>query len=1281
MESSLTLNRITGALEALDAAANEEQGDDEFEMIAHDPLSFAGHEHALPRGARRTLLSTGDLDFGIFGLAPSRHLPPTETDPVVHPLLAETGPPPAPSTAGLSRTRRTQRNDNTAAFTANAVLQTIQDVLGPTALQVFQRIAHRTLDHGDVARLGADLGGAPIRFQTRISRNGEPRSESRGFDPMLTLQRWQEEVKILQGKVAGDHLSKLQNHVVLALLPEAIKAAEEAKAREETRKKEEEAERAAEETKAAEAKAAEEAKLIEAAKLAEEAKAAESITQTTSTDAQPQGDDDKPMASPTDGVTASTGVDETSTGPTSSSSTAPAEEVGPLPSPPRDVDTEMPEANDELVAEAGGDATAGPSGAPERVTVMIHGNAVDITDTGIDPTFLEALPDEMREEVLNQHIRDQRAARVERPADSEISSEFLDALPPELRAEIIQQETVDRARRRADEARATAPPTQPPAPAEIDPASFLASLDPSLRQVVLMDQDDGFIQSLPAHMIAEATGYRSARRAPQIVRAPAPRSAPTRKSAAPRESMQLLDKAGIAVLVRLLFFPQALKKKLLFMLLVNLCENSKTRTDLFNLLFDILQDGTGDLSAIDKSFAQLSFRTPKAAPTQTPKAAGKQRASSDYLSVLALPSSEAVPELIAQRSLEAMSYIVNSNDASSMFFLTEHELPAGLRKGTSKKGKGKEKQLPQTHFPVVLLLSLLDRHSLLRTPVVTESVVSLLATVTKPLSIIGTKQAEASKSEQPGASTVSGTSTASQAASTGSTGNAAPQADTSAPLQPAEATPGKLRAHSSPPSVDILFITANPTDEPERSDAPAPAQAAAPEPIKAAPSSTESPEEKILLANPPQIPHAVLRLIVNVLTLGECSGRAFQQTLALIQHLSYIGDNREVIAQELRSKAQEFGHTLHTDLQELAGALEAAEGNALSAGPMSKFSVASSDQAKLLRVLKTIDYMYSSKNTTNQSEDAERVQAIYESFRFAPLWSRLGDCLTIIEEKQPLEHVATVLLPLIESLMVVCKHVGAGSPGSVRAILSAASPRSPTTPRESMEDLFVTFTDNHRKVLNTMVRNNPSLMSGSFSLLVNNPRVLDFDNKRNYFNLQLHPRTQRDHHSTLQLNVRRQRVFEDSFQYLQRKTGDQIKHGKLSIRFYDEEGVDAGGLTREWFQILARQMFDPNYALFQPCVADKLTYQPNRASWVNPEHLSFFKFVGRVIGKAIFDGRLLDAYFARSFYRQLLDKTVDYRDVEWVDPEYYNSLCWILDNDPSVLDLTFSVEADEVRIG
>eukprot|EP00842_Homolaphlyctis_polyrhiza_P005726 jgi/Hompol1/6154/HPOL_002609-RA len=229
-------------------------------------------------------------------------------------------------------------------------------------------------------------------------------------------------------------------------------------------------------------------------------------------------------------------------------------------------------------------------------------------------------------------------------------------------------------------------------------------------------------------------------------------------------------------------------------------------------------------------------------------------------------------------------------------------------------------------------------------------------------------------------------------------------------------------------------------------------------------------------------------------------------------------------------------------------------------------------------------------------------------------------------------------------------------------------------------ELFFVFTDEHKKILNTMVRNNPSLMNGSFSLLVHNPKILEFDNKRTYFTQQLHKKSTnyRDHFGSLQINVRRQYVFEDSFHQLSGRSGDELKYGKLAVRFHEEEGIDAGGVTREWFSVLARQMFNPDYALFRPSAADRVTYQPNRASGINPDHLHYFKFVGRIIGKAIYDGRLLDAYFTRSFYKCILGSQVDYKDMEAIDPEFHKSLEWILQNDiTDVLDLTFSTEIDD----
>ena len=70
--------------------------------------------------------------------------------------------------------------------------------------------------------------------------------------------------------------------------------------------------------------------------------------------------------------------------------------------------------------------------------------------------------------------------------------------------------------------------------------------------------------------------------------------------------------------------------------------------------------------------------------------------------------------------------------------------------------------------------------------------------------------------------------------------------------------------------------------------------------------------------------------------------------------------------------------------------------------------------------------------------------------------------------------------------------------------------------------------------------------------------------------------------------------------------------GRLSVHFQDEEGIDAGGLTREWYQQLCRAVFDRN-ALLVTTVGNESSFQPNPNSVLQAEHLAFFKFVGRVV--------------------------------------------------------------------
>jgi len=98
----------------------------------------------------------------------------------------------------------------------------------------------------------------------------------------------------------------------------------------------------------------------------------------------------------------------------------------------------------------------------------------------------------------------------------------------------------------------------------------------------------------------------------------------------------------------------------------------------------------------------------------------------------------------------------------------------------------------------------------------------------------------------------------------------------------------------------------------------------------------------------------------------------------------------------------------------------------------------------------------------------------------------------------------------------------------------------------------------------------------------------------------------------------------------------KVTHCLIFSILSGEEGQDAGGLLREWYIIISREIFNPMYALFCTSPGDRVTYTINPSSHCNSNHLSYFKFVGRIIAKAVFDNKLLECYFTRSFYKHIL---------------------------------------------
>lgn len=161
--------------------------------------------------------------------------------------------------------------------------------------------------------------------------------------------------------------------------------------------------------------------------------------------------------------------------------------------------------------------------------------------------------------------------------------------------------------------------------------------------------------------------------------------------------------------------------------------------------------------------------------------------------------------------------------------------------------------------------------------------------------------------------------------------------------------------------------------------------------------------------------------------------------------------------------------------------------------------------------------------------------------------------------------------------------------------------------------------------------------------------------------------------------IRRDNIFEESFTEIMRYQPADLKK-RIMIKFHGEEGLDYGGLSREFFFLLSHEMFNPFYCLFEYSAHDNYTLQINPHSDVNPEHLRYFKFIGRVVGLAVFHQRFLDAFFVTAFYKMILGKSISIKDMESIDADLFRSLNWTLENSiEGIVELTFST--DDQRFG
>uniref|UniRef100_A0A8C9N1W8 HECT-type E3 ubiquitin transferase n=1 Tax=Serinus canaria TaxID=9135 RepID=A0A8C9N1W8_SERCA len=149
--------------------------------------------------------------------------------------------------------------------------------------------------------------------------------------------------------------------------------------------------------------------------------------------------------------------------------------------------------------------------------------------------------------------------------------------------------------------------------------------------------------------------------------------------------------------------------------------------------------------------------------------------------------------------------------------------------------------------------------------------------------------------------------------------------------------------------------------------------------------------------------------------------------------------------------------------------------------------------------------------------------------------------------------------------------------------------------------------------------------------------------------------------SHVKISVSRQTLFEDSFQQIMNMKPYDLRR-RLYIIMRGEEGLDYGGIAREWFFLLSHEVLNPMYCLFEYAGKNNYCLQINPASSINPDHLTYFRFIGRFIAMALYHGKFIDTGFTLPFYKRMLNKRPTLKDLESIDPEFYNSIVWTKEN-------------------
>lgn len=155
-------------------------------------------------------------------------------------------------------------------------------------------------------------------------------------------------------------------------------------------------------------------------------------------------------------------------------------------------------------------------------------------------------------------------------------------------------------------------------------------------------------------------------------------------------------------------------------------------------------------------------------------------------------------------------------------------------------------------------------------------------------------------------------------------------------------------------------------------------------------------------------------------------------------------------------------------------------------------------------------------------------------------------------------------------------------------------------------------------------------------------------------------------------------MMEISLQKLYELSAEELDAGVIRIEFENEDGIDAGGLAKDWFSQVAKLFVSSSFGLMILLSSGEAMIDPRSSVLLTPhENRWMFKSLGIFMAKAIADNQTLGLLISPlllswmcGLSNNLNPSTLE--DLKDFEPQYWSGLNWIIDNDVTEMELTFS---------